>query len=175
MRPYPMRFGTKRKTFSVFQSSLNDFSNSDMVDLKKEKSHNLIISQCLSAGYSSPWSRLGKHITLKSFLEVNFALLNLFSETYKISWTIVTVIDFDSTTRSFVSQTTLKPTKSLSEAKGTQIVGWWWGRWYSTIMSGRPSFQFCWLFCLGSGYLYIEMQTQVRFVGNLAQQQIVKK
>ena len=40
MRPYPMRFGTKRKTFSVFESSLNDFSNSDMVDLRKE---NLII------------------------------------------------------------------------------------------------------------------------------------
>ena len=55
MRPYPMRFGTKRKTFSVFESSLNDFSNSDMVDLKREKSHNLIISQCLPAGYS--WSR----------------------------------------------------------------------------------------------------------------------
>ena len=83
MRPYPMRFGTKRKTFSVFESSLNDFSNSDMVDLKREKSHNLIISQCLPAGLGLALKYI---FTLKSFLQVDFALLNqLFSETYKIS------------------------------------------------------------------------------------------
>ena len=101
MRPYPMRLGTKRKTFSVLESSLNDFSSSDMVDLQKISLFNHFLA-------SGSWPqvfhalRLAKakkyenwiipfYLFLFLFWKLTLLKPYVFSETYKISWTIVTV------------------------------------------------------------------------------------